>query len=97
MQRRLKPWAKYVTGKASGFGLEFRYGEDAWVYDYVDNMRNLAARTKGLVLSSSLKTASRYILKELDGSTYMFFEWKSGDYTLRGMKPKYYVLKKAEL
>jgi hypothetical protein len=24
----------------------------------------------------------------------MFFEWKSGDYTIRGMKPKYYVLKK---
>ena len=50
--------------------------------------------TKGLVLSSSSKTASRYILKEMGGSTYMFFEWKSGDYTLRGMKPHYYVLKK---
>jgi hypothetical protein len=50
--------------------------------------------TKGLVLSSSSKTASRYILKEMNGSTYMFFEWKSGDYTIRGMKPKYYVLKK---
>jgi len=50
--------------------------------------------TKGLVLSSSSKTASRYILKEMDGSIYMFFEWKSGDYTIRGMKPHYYVLKK---
>ena len=50
--------------------------------------------TKGLVLDPGSKTASRYLLKEIDGSTYMFYEWKSGDYTLRGRKPKYYVLKK---
>ncbi|GAG92145.1 unnamed protein product, partial [marine sediment metagenome] len=25
---------------------------------------------------------------------YMFFEWKSGDYTIRHMKPSYYVLSK---
>ncbi|MHC4677118.1 MAG: HAAS signaling domain-containing protein [Planctomycetota bacterium] len=50
--------------------------------------------TKGLVLSSSGKTASRYILKEMGGATYMFFEWKSGDYTIRAMKPQYYVLRK---
>jgi tetratricopeptide (TPR) repeat protein len=27
----------------------------------------------------------------------MFFEWKSGDYTIRHMKPRYYVLKKTSL
>jgi len=27
-------------------------------------------------------------------SEYLFLEWKSGDYTIRHMKPKYYVLKK---
>jgi beta-lactamase regulating signal transducer with metallopeptidase domain len=48
--------------------------------------------TKGLVLSDD--TASKYIIKEIDGSTYMFFEWKSGDYTIRHRKPAYYVLKK---
>ncbi|MHC4426456.1 MAG: M56 family metallopeptidase [Planctomycetota bacterium] len=48
--------------------------------------------TKGLVLSDD--TASKYIIKEIGGSTYMFFEWKSGDYTIRHMKPFYYVLKK---
>ncbi len=52
--------------------------------------------TKGLILNSSSKTASRYKLQELNGSTYMFFEWKSGDYTFRRMKPKYYVLRKEE-
>ncbi|MHC4133192.1 MAG: S8 family serine peptidase [Planctomycetota bacterium] len=50
--------------------------------------------TKDLVLDAADKTASRYIIKELNGSAYMFFEWKSGDYTIRHMKPKYYVLKK---
>ncbi len=48
--------------------------------------------TKGLVLSDD--TASKYIIKEIDGSAYMFYEWKSGDYTICYMKPFYYVLKK---
>ena len=55
---------------------------------------NYLTWTKGLVISQSEKTASRYIIKKMDGETYMFFEWKSGDYTVRSMKPKYYVLKK---
>jgi bla regulator protein BlaR1 len=50
--------------------------------------------TKGLVLNPNNVTASKYIIKEINGSKYMFYEWKSGDYTLRGMKPQYYVLKK---
>lgn len=50
--------------------------------------------TKGLVLNAIDQTASAYVIKKIDGATYMFFEWKSGDYTLRGMEPHYYVLKK---
>ena len=50
--------------------------------------------TKGLVLNQKTLTASAYTIKEINGSTYMFFEWKSGDYTKRGMQPYYYVLKK---
>ena len=52
--------------------------------------------TNGLVLSTHNKTASKYEIKELKGDTYLFFEWKSGDYTFRGMKPAYYVLKKVK-
>ena len=52
--------------------------------------------TKGLVLDEGEKTASRYITREIDDSIYMFYEWKSGDYTVRYMKPKYYVLKKTK-
>jgi len=51
--------------------------------------------TKGLVLSD--EAASKYIIREIDGSAYMFYEWKSGDYTGRHMRPFYYVLKKVSV
>ncbi len=52
--------------------------------------------TKGLILDKQDKTASKYEIKEIDGQTYMFLEWKSGDYVFRGLNPQYYVLKKVE-
>lgn len=50
--------------------------------------------TKGVVLDQNDGTASKYEIKDIDGSKYMFFEWKSGDYTIRHMTPYYYILKK---
>ncbi len=50
--------------------------------------------TKGVVIHHGDKTASRYEIRELGGVEYLFFEWKSGDYTIRHRKPKYYVLKR---
>ncbi|WP_241393231.1 M56 family metallopeptidase [Clostridium saccharobutylicum] len=50
--------------------------------------------TKDHILNDVDKTDSSYVIKDIDGSTYMFFQWKSGDYTIRGMEPSYYVLKK---
>ncbi|MBI6875244.1 M56 family metallopeptidase [Clostridium aciditolerans] len=50
--------------------------------------------TKDHILNPVDKTDSKYLIKDINGSTYMFFEWKNGDYTLRGIKPRYYVLKK---
>lgn len=50
--------------------------------------------TKGVVTHSGDKTASRYFIKEIKGASYMFFEWKSGDYVIRHKQPEYYVLKK---
>ena len=50
--------------------------------------------TKGLIIHPGDKTAAKHHIKEINGSTYMFFEWKSGDYTIRHMKPWYYVLRK---
>ncbi len=52
--------------------------------------------TKGLILSKKHQTASKYLLQEIDGELYMFYEWKSGDYIFRNMDPYYYVLKQAD-
>lgn len=49
--------------------------------------------TKGMVLDKQDKTNSKYEIKEIDGTTYMFFEWKCGDYTYFHMDPPYFVLK----
>lgn len=50
--------------------------------------------TKGYVLHLGDRTASAYEIKNINGKEYMFMEWKSGDYTCRGMTPWYYVLEK---
>ena len=52
--------------------------------------------TKGLLLHRRSKKASQYLVREIGHSTYMFLEWKSGDYTVRYMKPQYYVLRKVQ-
>jgi len=50
--------------------------------------------TKGVVMHHGDKTASHYEIRELNGILYLFVEWRSGDVTIRGMKPHYYVLRK---
>ncbi len=40
------------------------------------------------------KTRARYVIKEIDSETYLFIEHMSGDVTIRGQKPSYYVLQK---
>lgn len=52
--------------------------------------------TNGYFIHHGDKTAEKYTIKEIDGEKYMFLEWKSGDYTIRGMKPYYYVLKQVK-
>ena len=55
---------------------------------------NFRTWTKGLIFHSDKKTASKYTIKKIKGSTFMFFEWKNDSYTSGYMKTKYYVLKK---
>lgn len=40
-------------------------------------------------------TKAGFHIETIDGHDYLFFPWLSGDVTERGMKPWYYVLKKA--
>ena len=39
---------------------------------------------------------SRYIIERYENGDYLFMEWNSGDVSIRGQKPAYYVLKKVE-
>jgi hypothetical protein len=50
--------------------------------------------TKGLLIHDGDLTASVYTIRSFNGEPYMFLEWKSGDYSIRRMRPSYYVLKK---
>lgn len=50
--------------------------------------------TKGLLLHQGDKTASEYTIKDVNGTPYMFLQWKSGDYSQHHQRPWYYVLKK---
>jgi hypothetical protein len=50
--------------------------------------------TKGDIYCRGDKTHSKYYIHRMDGRDYLFFEWISGDVTLLGRKPCYYVLQK---
>lgn len=53
--------------------------------------------TKGFIIAFPFEhTKSQYIIQEINGSKYLFVQWKSGDYTFRHHKPNYYVLKKVD-
>jgi bla regulator protein BlaR1 len=52
--------------------------------------------TKGVLIHHGDQTASHYEIREIKGGTYLFLEWKSGDFTILGRKPAYYVLQREQ-
>ena len=52
--------------------------------------------TKGWIYTDKGKIKAEYKIVELQGQSYMFFPWLSGDVTIRGRKPCYYVLQKQD-
>ena len=48
--------------------------------------------TKGILIHHGDQTASHYEIREIKARSYLFLEWKSGDVTIAGLKPHYYVL-----
>ena len=50
--------------------------------------------TKDWIWHNDGKTKAQYKIKKLGDTTYLFFPWLSGDVTIRGREPHYYVLKK---
>lgn len=76
--------------------IEIKSGGEANIECPEDYLKSGNYWTKGLLISKVNKTASKVVIQEINNSTYMFYEWKSGDYIFRGMKPFYYVLKKVD-
>lgn len=52
--------------------------------------------TKGVIIQPVDKVVCKYQVKDINGSKYLFFEWKSGDYALYSQEPYYYVLKQID-
>lgn len=50
--------------------------------------------TKGILIHHGDQTASHYEIRQIKGRFYLFLEWRSGDFTISGRKPPYYVLLK---
>jgi hypothetical protein len=69
-----------------------------WTSLYLDKgnsfMSNLGNGkwAKGKILFGNM--VQNYEIKTFDGKTYLFVQWKSGDYSIRGNRPQYYVFKK---
>jgi hypothetical protein len=52
--------------------------------------------TKGRLFHPGDHTGARYVINDMQGVPYLFIEWISGDVTIRGQEPWYYVLRKEE-
>jgi hypothetical protein len=52
--------------------------------------------TKGVLIHHGDQTASHYEIRQIKGRPYLFLEWKSGDFTISGRKPSYYVLRSVQ-
>jgi hypothetical protein len=50
--------------------------------------------TKGMLLDRYNELAEHYQIRNVDGTEYLFVEWKSGDYQFGHRQPSYYVFKR---
>jgi len=53
--------------------------------------------TRGLMINPGDRTAASYEIRNLNGTNYLFLEWKSGDYVMLHSQPWYYVLRENEV
>ncbi|MCC6798243.1 MAG: hypothetical protein IT366_24230 [Candidatus Hydrogenedentes bacterium] len=62
---------------------------------FADGTCSLPVQWKeGWITDNESQIRAEYFVKDLDGSTYLYLPWISGDVTIRGEKPQYYVLRK---
>lgn len=79
-------WVRGLHFQEQGF-VEWCLGQDL--------MKIKHRWTKGR-LNPDDELPAGYFIERHDEGAYLFMEWNSGDVTLRGQKPAYYVLKKEE-
>ncbi len=84
---------------------DFTPGEKNWPEElYLKNVKfmkngktsSFFTWNKNLICHNDGRTKAAYQIKEIDGSRYLFLPWLSGDVTIRGQKPKYYVMKEVK-
>lgn len=63
-------------------------------YNYGRFSSVLYSWTKNYIINKDVSTKSKYQIKTIGGSEYLFMEWKSGDYTYGGKINHYYVFKR---
>lgn len=100
-----KKWVKEWMNTEILFWLSVEFSENGTGKVKFDTgVSNTDFKLTGIIRTNSIKwtngliklydTIPEYTIKHIDGADYMFIQWKSGDYTIRKMKPYYYVFKK---
>lgn len=89
----------FVPGTQSWNGeLDYYIGNE-----FVDNGKMIASYswgyvvndwTAGYIVDSEMKVVPSYTVETIEGEDYLFIQWKSGDYSIRGETPYYYVFKR---
>lgn len=51
---------------------------------------------RGYIINHQDESAEGYLLREIEGTKYLFIQHKSGDYFFGGIEPKYYVFRRAK-
>jgi bla regulator protein BlaR1 len=81
----------------SGAIKRMRFNENGLIDTDMDSENLLLSAltwTNGFIISEADKTCAGYDIREIEGETYLFLQWKSGDYIYRNMDPWIYVFKK---
>ena len=50
--------------------------------------------TKDYIINKSDETCVSYVIKNINGEDYLFFEWKDGSYSYKYEQPNFYVLRR---
>lgn len=73
-------WLRKITFKSNGDVIR-KYSDEEWHDKW----------SKGVLLDLNKLTVSQYTFLKIDGTEYMFLEWKMGNYVFGGMPPNYYI------